>query len=78
MKWKLSRPELERIALLLEESVARGAVADRRLRDEALNLLRDERQRRQRAQEKITMRKTYAAQAARDAFRRYSRKDEYL
>jgi hypothetical protein len=45
MKWKLSTPELARLAELLTASVATGATGDKPLRDRCLDLLRVERNR---------------------------------
>jgi len=62
MKWKLSTPELARLAELLTVSVAQGNPGDKRLRDEALELLRVERNRAATQRQRIADRTAQAAQ----------------
>jgi len=74
VKWKLTRPELERLATLLVESVHRGVASDQPLRDQALDLLWADRQRRQAAPQQGAARHAAAAEAAQRIFRRTGHK----
>jgi len=62
MKWKLSTPELQRLAELLTASVAQGQLGDKGLRDECLDLLRVERNRGAMQRQRVADRSAQAAQ----------------
>lgn len=61
MKWKLSTPDLRLVAGCLSDAVGRGELGYTRLRDVALDLLRQELTRREEQRRRLDGRKQRAA-----------------